>query len=151
MSQHPNEIPADRASQLLRWLVAGAGLAGALAALAQPGGSADTAEIASVLAIGALALFAGHAWGMLVVVFADVVLLGQVWPMAVYQDPPSLAAQVAAYTAVAGALPGLLLFARIVPGTVDFVLGPRSSRLLRTSAIALATAASGAWLLTPAL
>ena len=131
-------------------MVAGAGLASSLAALALPS-SGYTAEIAATLAVGALALLAGHTWGLLVVTLADVVLLGRVWPLVFYNWPPNAATQVATYTALAGALPGLLLLRRSLPQTAELLLGSESSTRVRNAATLCGLLLSVCWLLLPAL
>src|SRR5688500_17393822 len=55
-------------------------LVAALAALAIPGPAGEITGIASVLAVGAIAVLAEHAWGLLLVAIADVLLVGKVWP-----------------------------------------------------------------------
>ena len=58
------------------WWVSVSALLGAGAALALPGPTGPATAIASVLIIGALALLAGHTWGLLVVTSANVLLIG---------------------------------------------------------------------------
>lgn len=82
------------------------GLAAALAALPLPQ-HAHSPEIAAVLAIGAIASFAGHRWGLGVVVLAEIFLVAAVWPLAILARPPSVAAQIAVAISVLGAGPGL--------------------------------------------
>lgn len=132
----------------LSLLVALSGLASALAAIALPG-SAQTAEIASILAIGALALLAGHGWGLPVVTVVDVVLLGRLWPLVIYDWPPGPAVQVAVYTALLGALPGLFLLRRTLPRAVELVLGVRCSPRAHLAGVACGAVLSGLWLILP--
>jgi hypothetical protein len=105
-------------------IVALAGLVAALAAIALPTGSGPSPEVSAVLAVGALALLAGHAWGLLIVAAADLILVGALWPLLAFGDP-SRSVTVAAAIALAGALPGLVVFTRTLPGTVELVLGDR--------------------------
>jgi hypothetical protein len=102
--------------------VAVAGLIGALGAIALPTGSGPSPEAAAALAVGSLALLAGHAWGLLIVALADLLIVGAVWPLLVFGGRPS-SIVVAAAIALAGALPGLVLLGRTLPGTVELVLG----------------------------
>lgn len=131
-------------------MVAGAGLASSLAAIALPS-SSYTAEIAATLAVGALALLAGHTWGLLVVTAADVILLGRVWPLVFYNWPPNAATQAATYTALAGALPGLFLLRRSLPQAIELLMGPGSSPRVRSAAMVCGMLLSVCWLLLPAL
>jgi hypothetical protein len=94
-------------------------------------------------------MLAGHRWGLLVVVAADVVLIGQIWPLAVYQDPPETAALTAVYVSLVGALPGLLLLYRAIPQAIDIVLTDRSTARTRRLSAALCTTMSVTWLALP--
>jgi hypothetical protein len=135
-------------SRALTCLVGVAGLASALAAITLPA-TAQTAEIASILAIGALALLAGHGWGLPVVTLVEVVLLGRLWPLVVYDWPPAPAVQIAIYTALAGALPGLVLLRHGLPRAVELVLGTRCAPRARALGVALGAALSGLGLILP--
>jgi|GEM_PF-3142959 len=86
--------------------VAATGLASALAALPLQS-HAHSPEIAAVLAIGALACFAGFRWGVGIVVLAEIFLVAAVWPLAILARPPSVPAQIAVGIACLGAGPGL--------------------------------------------
>ena len=55
-------------------------LLGAIAALALPGTTSPATAEAAMLAVGALALLAGHTWGLLVALSSHVPLVGRVWP-----------------------------------------------------------------------
>ncbi|WP_428261314.1 hypothetical protein [Haliangium sp.] len=131
-----------------RRALAAVALLGALAAIALPT-EAKTAEIASILAIGALALLAGHDWGVPVVVLADVALLERLWPLVVYEWPPAPEVQLVTYAALASALPGLGLLRATLPGTVELICGRACSPRLRTTAVAAGSLLSVAWLLVP--
>lgn len=134
-----------------RWslrLMAVAGLAGALAAIALPA-HAETAEIAAVLAMGALALLAGHDWGLAVVVVADVLLLGRLGPLVVHDWPPGPMLQLAVYTALAGALPGLFVLRRALPGALELVLGRACSARAQRASVIGGVALSAVWLVWP--
>lgn len=149
MRQHVGADQGLLSSHRLRWAVAAAGLISALAAICTPAGDPETAEIAAILVVGALAMLAGHKWGLLVVVAADVVLIGQIWPAAIYQDPPDRAALAAVYTSLAGALPGLLLLYRAIPEAVDIVWAERGTHRVRRLSAALCTTMSVAWIAMP--
>lgn len=137
-------------SRVLTWVVAGSGFAGSLAAIALPG-SANTPEIAAILALGALALLAGHGWALPVVVTADVILLGKIWPLIVFEWPPTLGVQLAAYAALLGALPGLFLLHRALPHAVDLIVGSKPSPRLRAAAVAMTSVLNLVWLVQPSL
>jgi hypothetical protein len=89
-----------------RW-VAGTGLAAAFASLPLPT-HAHSPELAAILAIGSIAVLAGHRWGLGIVVLAEVFLVAAVWPLALLARPPSLAAQIAVAIAAIGAAPGII-------------------------------------------
>ena len=129
-------------------LVAVAGLTSAMAAIALPA-SAQTSEIAAILSVGALALLAGHGWGLPVVTLVEVILLGRLWPLVVYDWPPAPEIQLVVYTALAGALPGLFLLRRALPRAVDLLLGTECPPRLHAAAVALAAALSGLALILP--
>jgi hypothetical protein len=118
------------------WWVAIPALGGASAALALPGLSPTTSAGASVLAVGALAVLAGHTWGLLVVVASHVTLVGRLWPSlahAVQGDPGAPPGGVLGEGAIAvvlvTALPALALLALLLPTIVEHVLGRRSPRV----------------------
>jgi hypothetical protein len=150
MGGHPEHSRARGAERRVAWGVAGAGLAGACAAMAIPGYHADIAEVSAILAVGALALLAGHRWGLLIVAAADLLLLGYVWPVLAFGDRPESWARLAAGTAVLGALPGLLVFSRTLPHTLDLLAGRRLERL-RPAGAALGSLAALLWLSAPAI
>jgi hypothetical protein len=131
-----------------RALVAISGLASAVAAIALPA-SAQTGEIASILAIGALALLAGHGWGLPVVTVVEVALLGRLLPLALHDWPPGPAVQLALYTALLGALPGLLLLRESLPRAVELILGPQCAPRARAAGVTIAAALSGLGLIVP--
>ena len=124
-----------------RW-VAGAGLAAAFAALPLPS-HAHSAELAAVLAVGAIAALAGFRWGLAVLVAAEVFLVAAVWPLAILARPPSVAAQIAVVIACAGAVPGMIRLARGGDELID-LLGV-SGRWRRPTARALVVASGALW------
>jgi len=149
VGQHLENAAIGRIAALL---VAAAGFIGALAAMLLPvqsGSTPQTPEIAAVLAVGALALLAGHAWGLLIVALADVMLIGTVWPLVVFLQGSTLEIAAAA-TALGGALPGLILVTRTLPRTVEVVVGTDHGRL-RNVSVAASSVMVALWLTLPVL
>jgi hypothetical protein len=117
-------------------------LTGAAAALMLPG-PAGTAS-AALLAVAALALLAGHTWGLMVSIPAHITLVGRVWP----QLEPSAHASPERTAAVAvvlvTALPALALTAYVLPQIAAHLLPDRTRRVhsifVAGSALALAAA-----------
>jgi hypothetical protein len=101
-----------------------------------------------VLVLGALALLAGHTWGLLVVAAADVLLLGHVWPILAFHGSDPVG-QAAAATALVSALPGLALLGVAMPALVDVVLGEPSERA-RSTGVALCSVGAALALVLPA-
>lgn len=123
------------------------GLIAALAVLPLPT-VAETPEIASVLAVAAVALLAGQRWALPVVVLADVALIGALWPRAFLHDPPSTEAQVGVLLGLAGALPGIVSLGRAAPALAELVLGRSSQRAQFFSKVAI-TATAALWIIAP--
>lgn len=124
-------------------------LVSAVAALAIPGPAGEITGIASVLAVGAIAILAEHAWGLLLVAVAEVLLVGKVWPALAFSSPEGMGPVVAGIALVA-ALPGLYLFVRTLPRTIEMVLGKGQTRLHRASVTATALSAL-VWIALPAV
>lgn len=143
MGQHLSESAID--SRLARW-VAAFGLAAALAAMALPTGTSYAPEIASVLAVSALALLAGHAWGLLIVALADVLLIGSIWPVLLSNAGDTL--KITAGVAIVAALPGLLALGRTLPRLVELVIGRPESRW-RPVGVYASGALVSIWLVLP--
>lgn len=122
------------------------GLAAGLAALPLPT-HAHSPELAATLAIGSIALLAGHRWGLAVMVVAEIFLIGAVWPQAVLARPPSLAAQIAVGVSVIGTVPGLLALGRAAAELVELVGARRTRRATRFAHVALAAIALVVWTL----
>jgi hypothetical protein len=120
-----------------------------MAALTLPGPAGSAATIASVLAVGALALLAGHAWGLLIVAIAEVLLLGEVWPMVVFGDG-ELPPRVVAAVALGSALPGVVLLGRTLPALVDILLEDPPGHI-RHMGVATGAVLAGLALVLPAL
>lgn len=119
------------------------------AALSLPGPTGQEAGIASILAVGAIALLAGHRWGLFIAAVAAVGLLGKVWPI-VAAPGTSAWGLVAAWAAIATAVPGVVLFFAALPRIVELAIGRREGRVHRAGTVAFAVAAA-AWLLAPGL
>lgn len=153
MGKHLAETTA-----LLRWRYANIFFAfiaviSASSAMALPGPGGDVTGFASVLLVGAIALIAGHAWGILVIAAAEVTILGKVWPIvmdAITTGELGTMTTATAGTALISALPGLALFMVTLPTTVEIILGEKDSRFQRP-AVALSAGATLFWLVQPAL
>lgn len=131
------------------WWVPVSALLGAGAALALPGPTGPATAIAAVLVIGALALLAGHTWGLLVVATANVFLIGHVWPVLVFSGASTFG-HVAAATALVSALPGLTRLGVAMPALVDVVLD-RPSERVRAAGVATCHVGAALALVLPAL
>jgi hypothetical protein len=108
-------------------------LAGAVAALALPGTTSAASAEAAMLAVGALALLAGHTWGLLVVVSSHVPLVGRLWPAlaqvhgsAGHPGDSSSAGAVA--VVLVTALPAVILGTLLLPRMVRHVFPDGSPR-----------------------
>ena len=124
-------------------------LLGAGAALALPGPAGPATAIASVLVIGALALLAGHTWGLLVVATANVLLVGHVWPVLAFSGGSAFG-HAAAATALVSALPGLTRLGVAMPALVDVVLD-RPSERVRAAGVTTCHVGAALALVLPAL
>ena len=87
------------------WLAATAML-GALLALPPAHSAWHGSEIAAVLALAAIAQFAGHRWAIAVIVLAELLLLPTVWPRAFL--PGELGSRLVALATLAAMVPSLL-------------------------------------------
>lgn len=144
-----------RRRELGPWWVALPALGGASAALVVPGLSSTATAGATLLAVGALALLAGHTWGLVVVVPSHLTLVGRLWPALALSGPghtppggPIGSGAIA--IVLVTALPALALSGVVLPHVVDHLLEGRSPRVqaLTVAAVALLLAAS---LVLPAL
>jgi hypothetical protein len=131
------------------WWVSVSALVGAGAALALPGPTGPATAIASVLVLGALALLAGHTWGLLVVATANVLLVGHVWPVLAFSGGSAFGTAAAA-TALLSALPGLTFLGVAMPALVDVVLDSPSERV-RSAGVAMCHVGAVLALVLPAL
>jgi hypothetical protein len=73
--------------------------------------SAHSPEVASVLAVSAVALLAGHRWAIGLVVIAELLLLPGLWPR-LFIYPPDIPARIAVATACLSVVPGLFALRR---------------------------------------
>jgi hypothetical protein len=121
-------------------------LVGSIAALALPGTTSAASAEAAMLAVGALALLAGHTWGLLVVVSSHVPLVGRLWPALAHghADLHGTGPASALAVVLVTALPALMLAGLLLPHVVETALpqGSPRTRGLVTAGLALALAAS---------
>ncbi len=82
---------------------------------------------------------------------ADVVLLGRAWPLVVRDWPPSPEVQLAVYAALAGTLPGIFLVRRMVPESLELLLGRAPSDRVRVVGTFAVCGLSATWLAAPAV
>ena len=143
-------------TRLLKWRYANLvfallALISAASAMVLPGPAGQLTGFSSVLLVGALALLAGHAWGILVIACSEVLILGKAWPIVsdILTSGASLnLGAAAAIGATLSALPGLVLFAATLPFTVEVIIGRKDSAIQRPGEI-LSTLAAATWLLLP--
>lgn len=127
-------------------------LGGASAALLIPGVSGAATAGATLLAVGALAILAGHAWGLFVVLPSHLTLVGRLWPSLghVHDAHASSLGAGAVAVVLVTALPALALSAILLPRITRHVLGRHAPR--RQAALVGATALLlAAALIVPAL
>jgi hypothetical protein len=131
-------------------------LLGAIAALALPGTTSPASAEAAMLAVGALALLAGHTWGLLVALSSHVPLVGRVWPALTHLQMPGSAGSDGAVTAGAvavvlvTAVPVVILSMVLFPKLVAHVV-PGASPRTHAVATAIVAIALGASLVLPAV
>jgi hypothetical protein len=125
-------------------------LAATGAALALPGPTGAPTAIASVLAVGALALLAGHTWGLLVITIADIALLAHVWPLLAFGASGPPLDHLAAAAALVTALPALAFLGVALPALVDTILDAPSARM-RSAAVTACAIGAAVTLILPAL
>jgi hypothetical protein len=116
-------------------------LAGAVAALAIPGTTSAMSAEAALLAVGALALLAGHTWGLLVALSSHVPLVGRVWPsLGAAAEPGREMATGAVAVVLVTAIPVIILSTLLFPRLIAH-LAPRASA--RTQGLLSASLAVG--------
>jgi hypothetical protein len=116
--------------------IAVTGLVAALLALPLAPAS-HSPEVASVLAVSAVALLAGHRWAIALVVISELLLLPGLWPRLLVQ-PPDIAARVAIAASCLSAIPGILAFRRAGAELVAIAGLRRTQRSSRVASYALA-------------
>jgi|SoiMethySBSTD1v2_1073268.scaffolds.fasta_scaffold204342_3 hypothetical protein len=126
-------------------------LAGACAALLVPGATTSTAAGAALLAVGAIALLAGHAWGLLVSIPSHVTLVGRVWPSLTVSSDGSPATAAAVAVVLVTALPALALTAVVLPQISRHVVGDSASPRVHAAVVAVSALGLAAALIVPAL
>ena len=141
-----NPSPSLDLGEKNRWVALSA-LLGALAAISLPGAASQTAGMAVILAVAAIALLAGHRWSLMIIVAAQVLILGKVWPIALHG---SGMVEGAAIVATLCALPSLVLLRKTVPTIVELLVGKRSAPV-NTTAYRACSVLVGVWLLLPVL
>jgi len=126
-------------------------LAGAGAAMLLPETSGTAAAGAAVLAVGALALLAGHAWGLMVSIPSHLTLVGRLWPhlSLAHASGGTLRAAATALLIVT-AVPTLALAAVTLPQIVRQLL-PDATRRVRAAIVGGAALALAAALIVPSL
>ena len=80
-------------------------------------------------------------------VIAEIFLIGAVWPLAFLAKPPSVAAQIAVFVSVIGAVPGLASLGRAAAEMVELVGVRRTTRARHVAHTGLVMLALFAWLL----
>jgi hypothetical protein len=124
-------------------------LAGAAAAMVLPSASGTTTAGATLLAVGALALLAGHTWGLLVLVPSHATLVGRVAPsVATHGGLHGNAVAVA--IVLVTALPGMVLGALLLPRIVEAV-APHTPKRAQAVAVAFLALSLACCLIVPAL
>lgn len=109
------------------WLAATA-MISALLALPLAQNAWHGPEVAAILAIAATAQFAGHRWGIAVIVVAELLLLPTVWPRAFFGG--DLGSRLGALIALVAMVPGLLAMRRAASALV-VLTGQRHRRQMR--------------------
>ncbi len=141
MAMHSRHVRAS-------WLSVPA-LAGAMAALVLPGATSTTAAGAALLAVGALALLAGHPWGLMVSVPSHVTVAGQVFPALTAAGTSFSSAAI--WIVLVTALPAVALATVVVPAMSRDLLGERRPARAHAAFVALTSGALLAALIVPAL
>ena len=106
------------------------GLAAAMLALPLAQSSWHGPEVASTLAVAAVALLAGQRWAVAVIVIAELLLLPTIWPRAFFGGIALWPGRIAALSSLIMIVPGLL-HARRAAAALVLITGYRRTR--RTS------------------
>jgi hypothetical protein len=133
------------------WSISLTLLAGAGAAMLLPETSGTAAAGAALLAVGALALLAGHTWGLMVSIPSHLTLVGRLWPhLSLAQDADGSVHAAATALILVTAIPALALAAVILPQIAEHLL-PRATRRMRSALVAGSTLALAAALIVPSI
>src|SRR5262245_6981242 len=133
------------------WSIALPALLASIATLVVPGaGTGSTAAGAVCLAVGALALLAGHTWGLLVLVPAHVVIAGRLWPQIAIAGTGDALPVAALAVVLVTMIPTVTLSAMAMPGIVA-ALFPEQSPRRRAVLVAAGALCLAAALIVPAL
>jgi hypothetical protein len=133
------------------WSISLTLLAGAGAALLLPEISGTAAAGAALLAVGALALLAGHTWGLMVSIPSHLTLVGRLWPhLSMIRGAEGSLRAAGTTLILITAIPALALAAVVVPQIVDHLL-PGRTRRTRSLVVAGSTLALVAALVLPSL
>jgi uncharacterized membrane protein YjjB (DUF3815 family) len=98
--------------------------------------SAHSPEVASVLAVSAVALLAGHRWAIALVVISELLLLPGLWPRLLVQ-PPDVPARIAIAAACLSIVPGVLAMRRASAALIVITGVRRTRRSCRAASFAL--------------
>ena len=153
MGRHLSETTRLLAWRYANIVFAVLALISAAATMAVPGPAGDLTGFSTVLLVGGLALLAGHAWGILVIAAAEVLIVGEVYPIVtnmISTHPVDSVGVATSLVAIVTALPGLVLFAATLPYTVEVVIGEKGSRAQKPAEILTGFAATF-WVLQPIL
>jgi hypothetical protein len=132
------------------WAICVTAVAGAGATMLLPAMTGTAAAGAALLAVGAIALLAGHAWGLMVSIPAHLTLVGRIWPHLPLGDAKIDAVHAAATAMViVTALPALALAAVVLPQIARHLL-PRGTARTRSLVVAGAAMALAAAMILPA-
>ena len=135
------DVPQRRAAQRKRYrrqevFVALTALVAALIALPLAP-SSHSPEVASVLAVSAIALLANHRWAIAPVVLAELLLLPGLWPR-LFVQPPDVAARIAIVAGCLSIVPGVLALRRASATLVQIAGVRRTQRTCRAASMAMA-------------
>jgi hypothetical protein len=106
------------------------GLVAAMVALPFARSAGHGPEVAAVLAVAATALLAGQRWAIAVIVISELLLVPTVWPRALLGGDADLA-RIAALTALAAIVPGVLAMRRAAAALVVVTGRPRTQLTCR--------------------
>jgi hypothetical protein len=132
--------PLRRATLRVRWKrndawLAWSGIIAAMLALPLAQSSWHGPEVAAVLAVSAIGLFAGQRWAIALIVIAELFLLPTVWPRAFLEG--ELAARCIALVTLAAMVPGVLAMRRAAAVLVMMTGQRRTRQMCRRMHLAL--------------